>query len=219
MIQLVDQCLEAFFRQHEAFRSGDVDMAFEAPDRQWGAAVTRPTVNVFLWDLRRNAGRAESGFEDVEIDGERYRRLGPTSIELQYLATAWASTLQDEHQLLGTALRHVTSHFHLPAELVPDALRDILASEIRIEISDNAKVTSKDLWQSLDGQLKPALQLRLMFQLISSPLVAVGPPTSDIDVGVGDRERPSRASRRARSLEEIGTDADATTGTTRANAG
>lgn len=211
MIQYVDQCLEHFLRRNDSFSTGDVDISFEAPDREWGAGVTRPTVNMFLWDLRRNASGATAGFEDVEIDGERFRRLRPTATELHYLTTAWASSLQDEHQLLGSVLRHVVSNFYLPDDVIPDPLRPLLSGRVRIEMSDNARTTSKDLWQALDGQLKPALQLRVMFQLIAMPLVEVGPPTDDLEVGVGDREMPSRSSRRSRSLEELGRDPEPST--------
>ena len=204
MIQLVDQCLEQFLRRDESFTSRDVDISFEAPDREWGAGVTRPTVNMFLWDLRRNATAASSGFEDVEVDGERFRRLAPTATELHYLTTAWASSLQDEHQLLGSVLRHVVSHFYLPGDVVPEQLGALLAGPIRIEMSDNNRTTSKDLWQALDGQLKPALQMRIMFPLVAFPLVEAGPPTEGIDIGLSDRETPTRSSRRSRSVEELG---------------
>lgn len=211
MIQLVDQCLERFVRRNDSFAAGDIDISFEAPDRDWGAGVTRPTVNLFLWDLRRNAAAATAGFEDVEVDGNRFRRLRPTAVELHYLTTAWASSLQDEHQLLGSMLQHVISNFYLPEEALPDQLRALVSGQVRIEMSDNSRTTSKDLWQALDGQLKPALQLRIMFQLNTLPLVEVGPPTEGVDVGIADRETPSRSSRRSRSVEELGTTAAANT--------
>ena len=51
MLQLLDESIEAFLRA--SVRSlADVDVAFEAPDREWGAGLNKPTVNLFLWDLR-----------------------------------------------------------------------------------------------------------------------------------------------------------------------
>ena len=60
MFNLIDETLEKFLRAEVPLPS-DIDVAFDRPDRLWSASVTRPTVNLFLWDLRRNASDQESG--------------------------------------------------------------------------------------------------------------------------------------------------------------
>jgi len=40
----------------------DVDVAFDAPDGDWSAALcTKPTVDLYLWDIRPNLAEREYG--------------------------------------------------------------------------------------------------------------------------------------------------------------
>ena len=54
MLNLLDESLEAFLRAEVPLPSKNVDVSFEAPDSDWGAGVTKPTLNLYLWDLRLN---------------------------------------------------------------------------------------------------------------------------------------------------------------------
>ena len=76
-------------------------MSFEAPDRDWSAKLTRPTVNLFLWDIRRSTERARPGSRRLERDGRLVRRLPLPRVELRYLVTAWTSDHGDERALLA----------------------------------------------------------------------------------------------------------------------
>ena len=59
MLHLLDESLEAFLRATVPLPRREVDVAFAAPDRDWAARVSRPTVNLYLWDVRRKEiGRA-----------------------------------------------------------------------------------------------------------------------------------------------------------------
>ena len=69
MLDLIDATLEAFFRATVPLSAQDVDVSFEPPDREWSAKLTRPTVNVFLWDIRRSTDRGQAGRR-----GDRARR-------------------------------------------------------------------------------------------------------------------------------------------------
>ena len=58
MLHLLDETLEAFLRA-EVPLPRHVDVAFDAPDGEWSAALSsRPTVDLYLWDVRRNTQRA-----------------------------------------------------------------------------------------------------------------------------------------------------------------
>ena len=66
MLDLIDESLEAFFRATVPLDSTDVDVSFEPPEREWSAKLNRPTVNAFLWDIRRSTHRARTGMEALE---------------------------------------------------------------------------------------------------------------------------------------------------------
>src|SRR5438046_6974579 len=123
MIHLVDQVLEQFLRSAVPLPEAAIDISFDAPDRSWGASVNRPTVNLFLWDVKKDARFAQSGIIETKDDNGRVQRRpsGPV-IDLRYFVTTWAAQAADEHQLLGAVLKCVLAHALLPKELLPDAL-------------------------------------------------------------------------------------------------
>ena len=65
MLHLLDESLETLLRQKMAIGRADVDIAFDAPDNEWSGRITKPTINLFLWDVRRSVDEAESGREKV----------------------------------------------------------------------------------------------------------------------------------------------------------
>jgi hypothetical protein len=67
MLEMIDESLERFLRTSLLLGATDVDVSLEAPDREWSAKLTRPTVNLFLWDIRRSATRSRSGMRTVEV--------------------------------------------------------------------------------------------------------------------------------------------------------
>ena len=70
MLELIDDALEAMFRATVPLAARDIDVSFEAPERDWSAKLTRPTVNLFLWDIRRSAEHARAGVEQFERNGQ-----------------------------------------------------------------------------------------------------------------------------------------------------
>ena len=102
-------------------------MAFAAPDKNWGARVTRPTINLFLFDIHTSSSRSVSGVEHVRRNGQDIRRLPPPRIEFSYLVTAWTTEPRDEHQLLGAVLRTVLAHGEIDDEHLKGELRRHLA--------------------------------------------------------------------------------------------
>ena len=90
MLELIDEGLEGFFRATVPLSATDVDVSFEAPDKDWSAKLTRPTVNLFLWDIRRSVN-SRSGMRTVEIDGVVVHQPAHPVVELRYLISAWTS--------------------------------------------------------------------------------------------------------------------------------
>src|SRR3954471_13168275 len=106
MLHPLDETLEAFLRDVVPLPARDVDVAFDAPDGEWSAALSsRPTVDLYLWDIRPNLAERDYGEMIVEeTDGRRFRRDPLPRIDCRYLVTAWTSEVRDEHSLLGDVL-------------------------------------------------------------------------------------------------------------------
>ena len=95
MLHLIDDALEQYLRESVPLPASEVDIAFYRPDKEWSASVTRPTVNIFMWDLRRNVGEQEGGMETIVSNGKTIRRPPLPRVDCRYLMTVWAGDPRD----------------------------------------------------------------------------------------------------------------------------
>jgi hypothetical protein len=212
VIQHVDRALERLFRQIGAVDES-VEISFDAPDRGWGAARVRPTVDLFLWEVVRNPAAQSLTLEQrVEQGRPVLRRPSNPVVDLHYLVTAWASERSDEHRLLGSLLRTILATAELPAEVLPEALAE---TRCGIALAPYDKRVPGEFWSALDGQPKPGLQLEvsLPFEVfdwseaapvarsVAASVVAV-PAPADEQAGALGRDR-SVALRRRRASGSI----------------
>ncbi|MDP9074097.1 MAG: DUF4255 domain-containing protein [Actinomycetota bacterium] len=164
MIHLVDRAVERFFRQEVPLPESSVDVSFDAPDRTWGAAVTRPTINIFLWGVTRNPAFAQAGMlSRTGINGIVERRPKSPVVDLHYLITTWATEQRDEHQLLGSVLTCVLGNSVLPVEMLPEQMAE--TSWVSLSLAAHEKNSPGEFWSALDGRLKPGLEIELSLPL------------------------------------------------------
>lgn len=188
MLHLLDESLEQFLRAEVPLPERDVDVSFDAPDKDWGARITRPTVNVFLWDLRRNLDEQEGGLElHQQENGQWVRRPPLPRLDCRYLVTAWTSDVRDEHSLLGSVLHA----FMLAPVLAEKYLRGPYAAVRPLPALRAALPEGKDtadFWSALGGQLKPGLDLVVTATVLAVPGWPVAPPVTEYQIGVHDAE-------------------------------
>jgi hypothetical protein len=183
MLHLLDETLEAFLRDVVPLPARDVDVAFAAPDGEWSAALSsRPTVDLYLWDIRPNLSERDFGEMIIEeVDGKRYRRDPLPRVDCRYLITAWTSEVRDEHSLLGDVLAALLLHPVIEAE----HLQGVFASvrplpSLHLRSGDGSE--NSDFWSALGGQLKPGLDLVVTVTLDAALRAVAGPPTEAIEV-------------------------------------
>lgn len=191
MIQLVDRAVEQFLRQAVPLPENAVDVSFDAPDRTWGAAITRPTVNIFLWEVTRNPAFAQAGLlQRRGADGRVERRPSSPVVDLHYLITAWAAEQRDEHELLGSILSCVLAHSVLPTEALPEQLA--ATSWITVSLASHEKRAPGEFWSALDGRLKPGLELELSLPLDVFTWEPTAAPAESIGVGLSPMPAPPK---------------------------
>jgi hypothetical protein len=195
MFHLIDHALEQYLRAEVPLPPADVDIAFNAPAKDWSARLSRPTINLFLWDIRRAASKQRAGLEEVEIEGRKFRRTPPRVVEMRYLITAWSSAHRDEHQLLGNLARTILLNRSIPREYLPDGFELPDERPVSMTLTTTADLKPNDFWSSIDGQLKPGLDVVVTFR-VAPPLVEVADPATGIEVGLNDLHDPSRSSTR-----------------------
>jgi hypothetical protein len=176
MLNLLDESLEEFLRAAVPLPKREIDVSFDAPDKDWSARVSRPTINVYLWDVRRNVSERDLGMQTVhDGNGHPHRRAPLPRINCRYLVTAWTADIRDEHSLLGATLVALLRHSELDREYLQGAYRDVERVP-SIEVGTGEGADNSDFWSALGGQLKPGLDVTVTATVDSSLLVAAGPP-------------------------------------------
>jgi hypothetical protein len=191
VLELIDESIEAFLRATVPLSAADVDVSFEAPEREWSAKLNRPTVNLFLWDIGRSSERARSGVETIERNGRMVRRMALPMVELRYLVTAWTSDHRDERSILSGLLRSLLVHSSIPAQFRPDGLAGLDAPTISLRSSEKAQV---DVFKTLEGQLKPAINIVVTTEFDLELETELAPPVVEFEVGISDRSTGARTS-------------------------
>jgi hypothetical protein len=193
MIEDLDEALRHLLIREMPIKNGEVDIQFNQPRREWSARLSRPTLNLFLYDVRENAKlrHTAQGF-DIErrSDGTAIQRRRPFRADLHYLVTSWATEPEDEHRLLARALMALFRVPEMPLELLPESLHD-QPGPITLKVAQYDTIQNlTDLWSSLDNELRPALTC--MVTLALNPYQAItGPLVRTREIRFGQAESPA----------------------------
>lgn len=204
MINDLDETLRQLLIQKTPLDPAQVEVNFELPDREWSAGLAKPTINLYLYDVRENRELRELDWITGQDEHGITRRRAPTRIDLSYLVTAWTRGVEDEHRLLWQALATFFRHPVLPDELLQGDLRE-QGRSVRLSTAqgDGVLKNPADFWAALDNQLKPSVSLAVTVEL-DLGIVITAPPVSEVSVGLtntaaqqGDGAPPKRAAQGA----------------------
>src|SRR5471032_142163 len=104
MIQDVDETLKELLVQKVPIDLSVIDITFDTPTKDWSAAVTKPTINLFLYEVRENLELRSSERTFIRNGNTAVESRAPVRVDLAYLITVWTTDISDEHQLLGRVL-------------------------------------------------------------------------------------------------------------------
>src|SRR5258708_35695380 len=98
----LDETIRQLLIHHVPLNLSEVDVSFDAPDREWSGRLSRPTVNCFMYDVRENADLREAAwdFSRDTANGTVTRKKLPVRFNAIYNVTVWARAPEDEHRLL-----------------------------------------------------------------------------------------------------------------------
>ena len=202
MLHVLDDVLEQHLRKTVPL-SRDIAVSFAMPDREWSTGITRPTVNAFLWDIRREDKRAAGGVELVGNGDSKTRRLALPKMRVSYFLTTWTGDLRDEHVLLGRLLQGLLRVRRLDMDEMPPEFSS-LGSPIELLIGSGENRVSKEFWGAVDGKFRPGIDLQVVLPVDPGFGTLAGPPTEGIGLQTTDTRQPSRQSERVRSyVEEV----------------
>jgi hypothetical protein len=54
MISDINETIKQLLIKQGGLDPATVDIDFQTPDREWSASISKPTINVYLYDIREN---------------------------------------------------------------------------------------------------------------------------------------------------------------------
>ncbi len=134
-----------------------IEIAFDAPTREWSGQLSAPAVNLFLYDMRESEEDRPSGWTRTRVGDEWHEGPPPLVMEVSYAITAWAQAVEDEHRLLSQVLAVLYAFPILPEEVLNGRLRNGSQSmSIKAKVGQ-AKGDKADFWTAVGGQYKASL--------------------------------------------------------------
>lgn len=182
MLAQFDEGLEAFLRAVTPLSAVDIDVSFETPNDEWGAKLTRPTVNAYLWDIRRSATRAVTGVEHTQRDGVAIRRMALPRLELRYFVSVWTTEHDDERALISALMIALLAHPEISPNYLPEPVKIAPYPQLQL-----ARATDTDIFH-LDGRMKLGLQLQMVAVADIGSGAPLAKPVSELGISFTDRD-------------------------------
>lgn len=184
----LDEALRTLLRR-ELERHGfeGVDISFDAPSREWTGKLTRPTVSLFLYDLREARDQADISGGESRENGRAVITPPSLRLEATYAVTAWSKAVEDEHRLLSQLLGILHSYRALPAELVDGRLVDAGTIETLVGRPVEEKA---DFWTAVGGQYKPSIDFAVRLSVTSGAAFVRGPEVRTQTIQAAQFDRP-----------------------------
>lgn len=159
MISDLNESIKRLLIRRGSLDPTEIDIKFEMPDREWSASISKPTVNIYLYDVRENHQlRGTEWTVTRDENGRATRKKNPSRIDVSYLITVWTSDIADEHSLLWHVLRTLSKYPELPGELLSEQLAGqdcpIRASTAQ---PDGLFSNPADFWSALDNEIKASI--------------------------------------------------------------
>jgi Pvc16 N-terminal domain len=169
----LDEALRVLLKR-ELERHGfeGVEIAFDAPSREWSGKLTGPTVNLFLYDLREATSGATHSADERRANGKAEITSPPLKLEATYAITAWTKAVEDEHRLLSQVLAIVHTHRQVPEDLLEGRLS--AAGEIDTVVGRPMEEKA-EFWSAVGGQYKPSIDFAVRIGIASGATFERGP--------------------------------------------
>jgi hypothetical protein len=149
--------VQRLVHEHGQVPADEVDVRFDAPRRDWVAALTRPTLSFFLFDVQENTDLRHTNLETTRGNDRAVHRVPPRRFDLHYMVSALTTAAEDEHVLLWRTLVTLLEHPAFPDDLLSPELRLLDPAPTTQVRSPEEGSTMLDLWSSLETPPHPAL--------------------------------------------------------------
>jgi len=153
----------------------DVDVVFDTPTSEWASQLTRPTVNIFLCDLRKSSRPGQSGPSTGRSNNRTNERPPALRIDCIFAVTTWSKAVADEHRLLSQVLGVLYAFPILDGHLGPRFDNQAQEFEIAASVGEQRPEQRADFWRSVGGVYKPALDYVVTLSVEAGRVTERGP--------------------------------------------
>jgi hypothetical protein len=201
VLDALDDALRQFLIAELPAQSNEIDIAFHQPKREWSARLSRPTLNLYLYNLRENNKlRQSQPFWEVEDNGNgtSARRRRAVRLDVHYMITAWATDPDDEHRLLARALMAFMRNPFLAERYLPHELQDQPSPVTLLAAQYEMLDKPSDMWGVLDNEWRPVIPLLVTIAVRPDEPI-VEPIVRSREVRVGQRSKDGSDSLQAQA--------------------
>jgi hypothetical protein len=172
----LDSTIRELLIRHVPLSTSEIDVSFDAPDREWSGRLSRPAVNCFLYDIRENLHLRETSWDVERTNGNFTKKKVPLRFDVTYQVTVWARAAEDEHRLLWRVLGALARNPQLPDDVLQGGLKEqpfpITAKAAQPEQTPR---NMSEIWQAIDNRIRPSITYVLTLALDPN-LVETVPP-------------------------------------------
>lgn len=154
-IRIVDESLERLLRGALPFPDESGDVSFTVPTRTWSDGLTRPTINLYLFDVTRSSQPNRATIRRVDETGRAERRPPQPMIELNYMVSAWTGEPLADHELLGAVISSIAGLDTLPAQYLPN--ED--SSSVILSFVEDDRHRARDIWNGAGNSLRAGFSM------------------------------------------------------------
>jgi len=160
MLADLDETIRQLLVAELPIKNGELDISFDLPKRDWSSRISKPTVNLFLYDVRENNVLRQHQWERRN-NGSRedlaHLKRTPMRVDCTYVLSVWAADPEDEHRLLTRCMLVLYRFPVLPANRLVGSLQNP-PYDIQASLAQHDVMTEPtDLWNVLDNEMRPSV--------------------------------------------------------------
>ena len=171
----LDETLRQLLVERGGLNSGEIDISFDMPTRDWAASISKPTVSLYLYDIRENAELRNPTAWTVRPgpNNTAVKSRPDVRVDVTYRVTAFANAVEDEHRLLARVMLTLLQYPVLPMELLQG---EITGQEIKTSAAqgDSVLPSPADYWGAMDNNIKPSIDFKATISLNLNQEITTG---------------------------------------------
>lgn len=158
MFSDIDEALRRLLTADMPIERNEIEIAFDRPTREWSTRLTKPALNLFLFDVReRTELRDQTVRVEIQANGLAVRRWPEKRLDLAYTVTAFAKEPADEHRILSRALATMFRHRELPEQHRSGELLALEEPVLLRVMAPDYLAKPADFWGVMDNEMRMSL--------------------------------------------------------------